>query len=423
MFSRGASKLLAPLFILFFYTFQEPVQLLVVKIILSLAKRYLGGLTMNQATPLTPAKHDNISPSPGNQKKPPSSVRDVVFDVSTGISNAILAVLGMGLLMSSIGNIIGYTPLVQAGLMGQKLLAPALGVGIAIMMRANILTTGAALIAATVGSNAVYFTSTVAPQTHTATGWVADQAAGSIVLTSGQPISAVLAALLAVLIGNWLTGKTPLDMMLVPLSATLAGTFFGLGTAAVTTPFLNWVSESLASTMNVNPFLGSFIVSVVWFLFLMTPASSAALAIAVMLDPLSGGAALIGTTAGFVVYTAMGWTQNNVGANIAQTIVTPKVQFPNLLKSPLLMFGPAFIAGISAMVAVGVFNLKVPFVIAGLGLNGFIAPIALASSDPRALLLVAIFGIVVPIVGSMAMYYTLKKVGKTRPNDLHLDVV
>ncbi len=358
-----------------------------------------------------------------DKKEQPRTTREVVFDVSTGISNAILAVLGMGLLLASLGNILHYTPLVQAGLMGQKMLAPALGVGIAIMMRSNILTTGAALISATVGSNAVYFTSAVSPATHTATGWVADQAAGSLVLTSGQPVSAVLAALLAVFVGNWLTGKTPLDMILVPFGATLAGTFFGLGTAAVTTPFLNWVSESLASTMSVNPFLGAFVVSVVWFLFLMTPASSAALAIAVMLDPLSGGAALVGTTAGFVVYTAMGWTQNNLGANFAQTIVTPKVQFPNLLKSPLLMVGPAVIAGLSAMVAVGVFHLKVPFAIAGLGLNGFIAPLTLAATDPRGLVLVAVFGVVIPVVSSMVMYYFLKKAGKTKVNDLHLDVV
>nr|WP_220741978.1 PTS sugar transporter subunit IIC [Leuconostoc palmae] len=358
-----------------------------------------------------------------DKKTQPRTAREMVFDISTGISNAILAVLGMGLLMSSIGNLFHYTPLIQAGLMGQKMLAPALGVGIAIMMRANILTTGAALIAATVGSNAVYFTSAVSPATHTATGWVANQAAGSLIMTSGQPVSAVLAALAAVFVGNWLTGKTPLDMMLVPLSATLAGTFFGLATASVTTPFLNWVSESLASTMKVNPFLGAFVVSFVWFLFLMTPASSAALAIAVMLDPLSGGAALIGTTSGFVVYTAMGWKQNDLGANFAQTIVTPKVQFPNLLKSPLLLFGPAVVAGLSAMMAVGVFNLKVPFAIAGLGLNGFIAPIALASTNPRGLLIVAVFGIVVPVVACLAMYFLLKKTGKTKPNDLHLDVV
>lgn len=181
----------------------------------------------------TPAKEEAKTVS--DMKEQPRKVSEVVFDVSQGISNAILAVLGMGLLMASIGNIFHYTPLIQAGLMGQKMLAPALGVGIAMMMRANILTTGAALIAATVGSNAVYFTSAVSPATHTATGWVADQAAGSLVMTSGQPVSAVLAALLAVLVGNWLTGKTPLDMMLVPLGAVLAGTFFGLATASVTT--------------------------------------------------------------------------------------------------------------------------------------------------------------------------------------------
>ena len=377
---------------------------------------------MNAAATNAPKKAENEK-TLIDQKNPPRSTRDVVFDVSTGISNIILAVLGMGLLMSSIGNLFNFTPLVQAGLMGQKMLAPGLGVGIAIMMRANILTTGAALISATVGSNAVYFTTTASPAAHTATGWVADQAAGSLVMTSGQPISAVLAALMAVLVGNWLTGKTPLDMMLVPLGAVLAGTFFGLGAAAVTTPFLNWVAENLAATMQVNPLLGAFVVSTVWFMFLMTPASSAALAIAVMLDPLSGGAALIGTTAGFVVYTAMGWTQNNLGANFAQTIVTPKVQFTNLLKSPLLFLGPAMIAGVSAMFAVGVFNLKVPFAIAGLGLNGFIAPLALAATNPRGLLLVAIFGIVVPTISSLVFYYLLKKSGKTKTNDLHLDVV
>ncbi|GMA70166.1 membrane protein [Leuconostoc litchii] len=369
----------------------------------------------------TPAKEEAKTVS--DMKAQPRKMSEVVFDVSQGISNAILAVLGMGLLMSSIGNIFHYTPLIQAGLMGQKMLAPALGVGIAMMMRANILTTGAALIAATVGSNAVYFTSAVAPATHTATGWVADQAAGSLVMTSGQPVSAVLAALVAVLVGNWLTGKTPLDMMLVPLGAVLVGTFFGLATASVTTPFLNWVSEELASTMKINPFLGAFVVAVVWFLFLMTPASSAALAIAVMLDPLSGGAALVGTTAGFVMYTAMGWKQNDLGANLAQVIVTPKVQFPNLLKSPLLLFGPAVIAGISAVLAVGFFDFKVPYAIAGLGLNGFIAPIALATTDPRGFALMVIFGVVVPTLAGLVFYYALKKLGKTKKNDLHLDVV
>lgn len=55
--------------------------------------------------------------------------------------------------------------------------------------------------------------------------------------------------------------------------------------------------------------------ALVWFskfiatLFLMTQASSAALAVAVMLDPVSSGAALIGTTAQFVGFTIMSFRQ------------------------------------------------------------------------------------------------------------------
>ena len=55
------------------------------------------------------------------------------------------------------------------------------------------------------------------------------EAASSMLFTTGQPISAVLAAIVAVMVGKYLSGKTPLDMMLVPLASTAVGTLFGLG--------------------------------------------------------------------------------------------------------------------------------------------------------------------------------------------------
>lgn len=103
--------------------------------------------------------------------------------------------------------------------------------------------------------------------------------------------------------------------------------------------------------MQVSPIIGAALVSAAWFLFLMTPASSAALAIAVQLDPMSAGAALIGTTVAFVSFTAMSYRQNSIGANIAQTLVTPKIQFSNLLKNPLLAGGPLAVAAICAVFA------------------------------------------------------------------------
>lgn len=348
------------------------------------------------------------------------TVKEYVYLVSQGVSNTILAVLGMGLLLSTLGTALHWQALAEVGVLAQRLLAPALGMAIASMLGTTTLVMGATMIASTVGANSIYFTSATIAHTATATGWVAPQLAGTPLMTAGQPVSAVLAGVFAAVLGKWLTGKTPLDMVLVPLMVSLAGSVAGLGLASVTTPALNWVSEHLAATMQVNPVLGTMVVSLAWFLFLMTPASSAALAIAVQLDPMSAGAALIGTTVAFVAFTAMSFDQNNLGSNIAQTLVTPKVQFANLLKRPVLAVGPAVISMVMAAVAVVGFNFKVPFAIAGLGLNSLIAPLWLFANNRRELEVLVLFGVVAPVVLAWAYYRFLKSVGQTKKNDLQL---
>nr|WP_230678596.1 PTS sugar transporter subunit IIC [Lacticaseibacillus zhaodongensis] len=347
-------------------------------------------------------------------------IGDWVVLVSQGIGNTILVILGMGLLINMLGTTFHMTALAQVGTMAQKLLAPALGVTIAMMLRCTTLVTGATMIASTVGSNAVYFSAAPIAHAVTATGWHGAQAAGSVILTSGQPVSAVLAGVFAAVLGKWLTGKTPLDMVLVPFCVSFFGSIVGLGMAAVTTPALNWVSEELALTMKVSPIIGAALVAAAWFLFLMTPASSAALAIAVQLDPMSAGAALIGTTVAFVSFTAMSYRQNTIGANIAQTLVTPKVQFSNLLKSPMLAAGPLVVAAMCSVFAVVFFNFKVPYSIAGLGLNSLIAPLWLAPNNPRGLAVLMVFGVVVPVVASWLFYRTMKAAGRTKENDLKI---
>lgn len=364
------------------------------------------------------AKGNNFTP-----EAEPTTVKEWVYQVSAGISNTILAVLGMGLLLSTLGTMLHFQPLNESGLLAQRLLAPALGMAVAMMLRTTTLVTGATMIAATVGANGVYFTAAPVAKAVTATGWVAPQAAGSAVFNIGQPVSAVMAAVVAAVLGKWLTGKTPLDLVLVPFAVSLVGSLSGLVFGYVTTPALNWISEKLAETMGVSPVLGSIVVSVAWFLFLMTPASSAALAIAVQLDPMSSGAALIGTTVGFVVFTAMSFKENNWGGNIAQTLVTPKVQFANLLKRPIYFAGPVAIAGLMAPIAVVGFGFKTPFLIAGLGLNSFIAPLWLWANDKTALLVLLAFGVVIPSVLGWAYYRFLKVMGKTKQNDLKLEEI
>ncbi|MEE8824201.1 hypothetical protein LASUN_19120 [Lentilactobacillus sunkii] len=350
------------------------------------------------------------------------TVKDYVYLVSAGVSNAVLVMLGVGLLTQTIANFVNWPQLHQVGAIAQWLLAPAFGAAVASQLKTNTLVLFSSMIASTVGANAVYFISS-GVHAATATGNQMAQAAGTGVFTTGQPISAVAAGLIAALVGKYLTGKTPLDMMLVPLAATLVGSIAGLGLASVTTPALNWLSAFIAQSMQVNPVLGSMAVALAWSIFLMTPASSAALAVAVMLDPLSSGAALIGTTAQFVGFTIISWRQNNIGANIAQGFITPKVQFPNLLANPRLALPSMTAAVVAAPIATMFFGFKVPYTLGGLGLNSFIAPLNLASTNMNMFVAYLVMGIVVPAVISIVLYRVLLAMHWVKDQQLHLEIV
>lgn len=87
-----------------------------------------------------------------------------------------------------------------------------------------------AMISSTVGGAAIHRT-----------------AEGALTMVTGQPLSAVLAAVIATYVGKRLTGKTKLDMMAIPVCAMLVGGVSGYGLAIVTTPLLNWLSAQIAN--------------------------------------------------------------------------------------------------------------------------------------------------------------------------------
>lgn len=350
------------------------------------------------------------------------TVKEYAYRITAAIANAVLVTLGIGLLLQTFASFVHWNALSQVGLIANSLLAPALGVAVASQLGTNSLVIFSAMISSTIGANAVHFTTSAVNGT-TATGANLMQAAGSITFSTGQPISAVLAGLIAALVGKYLTGKTPLDMMLVPLAATFIGGVAGLGLAAVTTPFLLGVSAYIAETMQVNPLIGSICVSVVWALFLMTPASSAALAIALTLDPISSAAALIGTTSQFVAFTVMSFRQNNIGANIAQGVITPKVQFPNLLINPYLILPSILSAIVCAPIATTMFGFRSTYKLAGLGLNSFIAPLAYAAQGWGSFSVYMFTGVVLPAIISLVAYSMMKKAGLIKDNQLHLEIV
>ncbi|MBU3215558.1 PTS sugar transporter subunit IIC [Clostridium estertheticum] len=333
------------------------------------------------------------------------SVREMANKVAAGIANAVLVMLGIGLLCETIGKFMHWQAFVGIGTIAKSMLAPALGAGVAYQLKGNTLVIFSAMIAATVGANAVHFTTL------------------GLTFVSGQPISAVIAAIIAVYVGKKVAGKTKLDMMAIPFCAVVVGGVAGLGLAAVVTPALNWLSTQIAYTINISPLIGSVLVSLSWSILLMTPASSVAIAIALKLDPVSSGAALIGCTIQFVGFTIMSFKENDSGANIAQGLVTPKIQFPNVIKNPRLLIPPFIAAIICAPIATVLFKFTTTYELAGLGLNSLIAPLnILATRGIKGILIYIFTGIILPSAIIMPIYLAMKKSGLIKTGDMHMTI-
>jgi uncharacterized protein len=358
--------------------------------------------------------------------KDQETLKEKVYNVSAAISNAILVTLGMGFLMQSIGGLTHWPVLVELGLIAKVMLPAAFGVAIASQLKTNTMVMFSAMAASTVGANAAFFT-TSTMKLSTVTGFASVQAPGSIVLTTGQPISAVMAGVVAVLFGKWLTGKTPLDMIIVPALTTLVGTVSGYYLARVTTPLLVGMGKGIAATVSWSPVVGTALVAMLFAVFLMTPASSAALAVAIgatgVSSPMGAGAMLVGTAAMFAAYPAMSFHENKPGTFIAQAFVTPKIQFPNLVRNPWLFVPPVVSAAVCAPIAAVAFHLTVPFSLAGMGLTSLIVPLDLATKNPEMLGTFLVFGVALPALMSFLMYRVFLKMGLVKSGQTHLDVI
>ena len=172
------------------------------------------------------------------------------------------------------------------------------------MLGANGLVIFSAMVAGAIGAGSISITE------------------AGLIIKTGEPIGALLTATLAVYIGKRLSGKTALDMMLVPFAAILGSGLVGIWLSHNITPVLNAVELSLKTVQLVARL--SLLSSLQSGDYYLSPASSAALAIALSLDGVAGGAALAGCVAQFIGFSVISAKENNLGGILAQALCTRK---------------------------------------------------------------------------------------------------
>ena len=251
-------------------------------------------------------------------------------------------------------------------------------------------------------------------------------AVGALGYQFGGPIGAYLASIVGIEAGSLVSKRTPVDIIVTPLVAVVAG---GLFAKYCCVPINEWVM-SLGEVINratmLNPFVMGVVVSVSVGCLLTLPISSAALCISIGIGGLAAGAATAGCCAQMIGFAVISYKDNGMGGLISQGLGTSMLQIGNIARKPIIWLAPILSSAILGPVSTLWLKMTNNAAGAGMGTAGLVGPIGcwdtMASTTDHTLLLAEIIGLyfVAPAVLSLFFHVIMKKLGWVKDGDMKL---
>ena len=363
-------------------------------------------------------------------------------DALGGMALGLFSTLIIGLIIGQIGKFFpgaaaltetaggGTKALVYAGQFLVKigqLLTVFTGVGIAVgvahALGAPKLAVYGSIVTGTIGAYAPAFIGAVTAQS---SALVAQT--GAITLAGpGDPLSAFVAALVGAELGRLVSGRTKVDILVVPAVTILSGALV----AVVFGPPLAAGARMLGNAINLatelQPFFMGIILSVVMGMILTLPISSAAIGIMLGLTGLAGGAATAGCSAQMIGFAVISFADNGFNGLFAQGIGTSMLQIPNIAKNPRIWIPPTLASAVTGPIATCLLKMKTLPAGSGMGTSGLVGQIMTyqaMADESAAWVIIAkmlLIDFLLPAALSYAIYRYLLKKAWIRPGDMKLE--
>lgn len=217
--------------------------------------------------------------------------------------------------------------------------------------------------------------------------------------------------------------KTPIDIILVPILGGLVAfgvtMLIGEPVHSIMIAFGNFINT--ATTL--QPFIMGVIIAVIMGMALTAPISSAAIAIAISIGGIAGGAAVVGCSVQMIGFAIMSRKDNNIGTVISIAIGTSMLQFKNILKKPVIWLPTIIVSAILGPISTLVFGTETTSIGAGMGTSGLVGQLGTLDAmnySLNAYLSVSILHILLPIILVLIVDIIFRKKGWIQPGDLKL---
>lgn len=256
------------------------------------------------------------------------------------------------------------------------------------------------------------------------------------------PIGSFIAAIVGVELGQLVSGKTKVDILVVPLVSILSGGLVGYLLGAPFALFIKWLAGIIGNATYMAPIPMGIIVSVLVGLILTAPISSAAICAMLFsqsiingLEPdaahgllLAAGAATVGCCCQMVGFAVSSFRENKWGGVVSQGIGTSMLQIPNILRHPAILIPPTLAAAILGPISTTVLPMYNVGIYAGMGTCGFVGQIGtyitMLGMEGETWLTVTLkvlaLHIVLPAAIAFGLSELLRKIGWIKKNDMLL---
>ena len=251
-------------------------------------------------------------------------------------------------------------------------------------------------------------------------------AVGALGYQFGGPIGAYLASIVGIEAGALVSKRTPVDIIITPLVAVLAGGVFAKYCCA---PINEWVM-SLGDMINratmLNPFSMGIIVSVSVGCILTLPISSAAICISIGIGGLAAGAATAGCCAQMIGFAVISFKDNGIGGLVSQGLGTSMLQIGNIARKPVIWLAPTLSAAILGPISTMLLKMTNNAAGAGMGTAGLVGPLGcwdtMAPTTDHGMLLTEIICLyfIAPALLSLLFHFIMKRLGWVKDGDMKI---
>lgn len=323
-----------------------------------------------------------------------------------GMGIGLFATLVVGTIIVQLGTLMDFELFIRLGSFAKVFMGGAIGAAVAYFLGASPLVIFSCIATGSIGAGAI------------------KSVDGAMILGVGDPAGAYIAALLTVLIGKLVAGKTKVDILLTPMICILFGGIVGIGISPTISEFVGVIGSIINRATDMQPIYMGAIVSTIMGLVLVSPISSAALATSLGLEGLAAGAAVVGCSCQMIGFAIISYKENGVEGLIAQGIGTAKIQFGNIVKNPYIVIPTVVSSFILGILSTTLFKISSNSIGAGMGTSGLVGQIqTFVVMGKEAIIPIALTQFILPAVISYLVFVMLKKRNFIKHGDMLLEKI